>query len=470
MFGLYMLWAALLASTSRHLAECCGQAKLARLLATAIVVGAVLAALISLLKPWLVIAGWDVFPPRQGGTIGQSNHFSTYLWLGIASALYLRSTAVIANRTFWIVVSLLTLTSVFVGQRSAFVYAAALIGIAVWQGHGVAVGSLAEARRRAWGVGLLFLLLQPLPQVLPPFDTSGNAPPPALRAVQQITGPSIRLQLMGLGIEGVKTAPWLGNGIGSYPTLALTHANKVSSDSNPGSAEHAHNLPVDIASELGLPAALMIVLAAAVWFWRLPHRADVAQQPWVAAMIGLLCLHSLIEYPLWHSYFLGLLALVAGAWGAGKPVGRKLTSSALVIGLVAWGGLSLVELRRDYRLLEIALALGKQPATMPLAQAALLRIPHTSLMSPWVNTIACVSLDPLKVPIDDGLAVCRIAMTFAPTIESGVNMVVLQWRNGNTAGARKLLYQLNTVSLRDSNGINALLASLVARDARLSDL
>ena len=43
LFGLYLLWATLLACTGRHLAESCGQARLARVLATAVLAGSVLA-------------------------------------------------------------------------------------------------------------------------------------------------------------------------------------------------------------------------------------------------------------------------------------------------------------------------------------------------------------------------------------------------------------------------------------------
>ncbi len=470
LFGLYLLWAALLACTGRHLAESWGQARLVRVLATALLAGSVLAALASLLQPWLTGVGWSGFAPRAGGPIGQLNHLSSYLWLGLASALYLRSTDDLNKPLFWSAAILLTLTTVMVGQRSSFIYALALICIAVWQGRGVSAGRLAESRRRALSVGLLFLLLQPLPHVLPSVYEGGTPPPPALRAMQQIAGPSIRLQLLRVAAEGIKSAPWLGSGIGSFPGMALAYSEKIPPKDNPGPAEHAHNLLLDLAAELGLPAAALALLGAGLWLWRLPQRTAPVDVAWAIGVVTILGLHSMIEYPLWHSYFLGLLMLVAGAFGASRPIGRRLTAIVLVIGLIAWGALSLAELRRDYQLLETALALGKQPATMPLAQASLLRIPQTSLLSPWVSTTACVSLDPLRVPMADGLTVCRIAMNFAPTIESGVNLAVLQWRSGDTLEARELLRRLRQASQNNPGGIDALLAPLTTRDARLGEL
>ena len=308
LFGLYLLWAALLASTGRHLAESCGQARLARVLATALLAGSVLVALVSLLQPWLAGAGWSGFAPRAGGPIGQLNHLSSYLWLGLASALYLRSTDALSKPLFWSVAILLTLTAVMVGQRSSFIYALALICIAVWQGRGVSVGRLAESRRRAMGIGLLFLVLQPLPHVLPSVYEGGTPPPPALRAMQQIAGPSIRLQLLRVAAEGIKSAPWLGSGIGSFPGMALAYSEEIPPEDNPGPALHAHNLLLDLGAELGLPAALAL-LGAGLWLWRLPQRTAPVDVAWAIGVVTILGLHSMIEYPLWHSYFLGLLML-----------------------------------------------------------------------------------------------------------------------------------------------------------------
>ena len=469
LFGLYLLWAALLACTSRYLAELLGMTRLVWLLATALLAGSLLVGAAALFQPWLALAGWPGYPVAYGGPLGQVNHLADYMWLGLASAVYLRTSCTLTRWSFWAAAALLALTAVFAGQRSSLLYAFALIAAHAWQARRAAAGERSEGLRLAFGVALLFLLMQPLPSVLPP-SSDAMRPPPALRAIQQMLGPSVRFQLWHVGLKGIGAAPLLGNGLGSYPGMALEYAEEIPPDANPGPAEHAHNLPIDLGAELGVAAALMLVLGAAAWFRRLPQRAEPSQATWAGAIAGILALHSLIEYPLWHSYFLGLLALVAGAFGASRPIGWRLPSMVLVIAAVALGGLILADVRRDYRLLENALELGKQPATMPLAQASLLRIPPTSLLSPWVNTTACVSLDPLQVALGDGLAVCRTAMRFAPTIQSGVHMAVLQWRNGDKAGARELLHRLRRASYDNPEGIDSLLAKLAARDLRIGEL
>lgn len=470
LFIVYLLWAALLGCTASHLAETLGRPRLARALAGAILAGALLAAVLGLAQPWLAALGWPGFPVQSGGPLGQVNHLSIYLWLGLASALYLRTTAGLSRPAFWAAVGGLTLTAAMVGQRSSLLYAAALIGVAVWQTRRLGDAGQPDARRLALGIGLLFVLWQPATILLPAPAESAARPPPALRAVQAFDGPSIRLQLMRTGASGILAAPLLGNGVGSYPGLAIAHADKIAPADNPGPSEHAHNLFVDLGAELGLPAAVLVVLAMAGWLRRLPQRAPPAEATWAAAVLVMLGLHSMVEYPLWHTFFLGLLAVVAGGFGSGRSVGGRLAPVALTLGVLVWGSVTLAELRRDYVRIELALAIGKQPANQPLGSALLLSVPRTSLLAPWVQTTACVSLDPLSVESGDGLAVCRAAMAFAPTAETATNLAVLLWRTAEAAQGRDLLRRIRRASSYYAHGRDDLLAPLIAREMGLAEI
>lgn len=470
LYGLYLLWAALLASASHSLADRFGQTTLFRLLATALLIGAVLAALLSLLRPWLQPFGWPGFAIRYGGPIGQVNHFTSYLWLGLTSGLYLKASGQLPRFAFWTAAVLLTFTAVMVGQRSSLVYALALIGIVFWLTRKPGTVDASEPRRLALGIGLLFAAMQPVMMVMPAWDSAGNAPPPAMRAVQQAEGQSIRVQLLHVGLLGIAAAPLLGSGIGSYPELALAHADRIPSSENPGPAESAHNLLVDLAVDLGVPAALLVLFAALVWLWQMRQGGRSAEGGWAISVFAILGLHALIEYPLSHTYFLGLLAVVAGAFGRSIQIGQRLAPMALSLGLIVWGSLALAEVKRDYRLLEFALAAGNQPELLTQAQSALMRIPPNSLLTPWVATTACVSLDPIQVPVSDGLAVCRVAMRFAPSVESGVNAAVLQWRAGRNNEARDQLRRLRAATLYDQGGVDRRLDGLIVRDEMLAGL
>ena len=82
--------------------------------------------------------------------------------------------------------------------------------------------------------------------------------------------------------------------------------------------DHTHNLPLQLAVELGLPLTLLVLalLTWALWSgWRRTAQAGgamgvAARGLWVIVL--LVALHSQVEYPIWYTYFLLPTAL---AWG-----------------------------------------------------------------------------------------------------------------------------------------------------------
>ena len=103
--------------------------------------------------------------------------------------------------------------------------------------------------------------------------------------------------------------------------------------------DNAHNLPLHVAVELGVPAALLLcgLVAWAVLRARPWRETDAGRQlAWcVLAVIGL---HSLLEYPLWYGPFqlaLGLaLGLLAPRAPAATALGARARAGIATIGLV----------------------------------------------------------------------------------------------------------------------------------------
>ncbi|NML42713.1 polymerase [Ramlibacter sp. G-1-2-2] len=68
--------------------------------------------------------------------------------------------------------------------------------------------------------------------------------------------------------------------------------------------DNAHNLPLHLAVELGVPAALVLCAIALLWAWRQQPRHEQAPLRRLAwALLALVLLHSLLEYPLWYGPF-----------------------------------------------------------------------------------------------------------------------------------------------------------------------
>ena len=131
----------------------------------------------------------------------------------------------------------------------------------------------------------------------------------------------------------------------STPTTARSTPVRASVDI----LDNAHNLPLHLAVELGIPAALLVcggfgwlVLAARPWRETDPARL----MAW--AVLAVIVLHSLLEYPLWYGPFqlafglcLGLLWPARGAARRPSPDparGRRPCALALlaVVGYAAW--------------------------------------------------------------------------------------------------------------------------------------
>ena len=111
-----------------------------------------------------------------------------------------------------------------------------------------------------------------------------------------------RLTLWSNVLHLIAQKPWLGWGWGE---LDYAHFMTLYNQSRfCDILDNAHNLPLHLAVELGVPLALMVCSGAAWWVLRQRpwQEADpVRQMAWtVLAVIGL---HSLLEYPLWYGPF-----------------------------------------------------------------------------------------------------------------------------------------------------------------------
>ena len=122
-------------------------------------------------------------------------------------------------------------------------------------------------------------------------------------------------------IELIRMQPWLGVGFGEF-----NFAWSLTPLPNRPVAffDHTHNLPLQLAVELGLPVAALVLGLLALALWQAWHRTwSVEGETGVGlraafVMVLLMALHSQLEYPLWYAHFLLPTALIWGmCLGAG---------------------------------------------------------------------------------------------------------------------------------------------------------
>jgi hypothetical protein len=110
--------------------------------------------------------------------------------------------------------------------------------------------------------------------------------------------------------------PWLGWGWGEtdYAHFMTNYSSLRFCDM----LDNAHDFPLHLALEFGVPFALLLLAVVAVWVvrrapWHEPHPWRVMAWCWLVV----LGLHSLLEYPLWYGPFQMTLGLAVGVlWAA----------------------------------------------------------------------------------------------------------------------------------------------------------
>jgi hypothetical protein len=163
-------------------------------------------------------------------------------------------------------------------------------------------------------------------------------------------------------LELIAQRPWGGWGWG-----ALDYAHFMHLYEGPRFCQilgNAHNLPLHLAVELGVPAALLICGALGWLAWRArPWREQDAARQMAWGVLAVIALHSLLEFPLWYGPFLWAACLSAGLlWATREPCalvpdaarpGRwQVLLAALLLGAVSYAAWDYQRVSQIYRPLE----------------------------------------------------------------------------------------------------------------------
>ncbi|MGA0116370.1 MAG: Wzy polymerase domain-containing protein [Burkholderiales bacterium] len=136
---------------------------------------------------------------------------------------------------------------------------------------------------------------------------------------------------------------------------------------------------------------LLAPLAAAAVALLRAHRD--AHLWWLSATLAVVAIHSLLEYPLWYGYFLGIAAVLLGLVPAAGFVPRLARLGRMfAAGVIGIGAFNTVFLWLDYRELEgIYRVTVQQDRKVDLADTVL-RLHANTLLTPYVELAAAYPL------------------------------------------------------------------------------
>lgn len=449
---LCLIWSLGLMLAATALRQEIGIEAMARLVAGALLVGALLAAWAAVLQISGTGSGLGVIMPHRGaqliGNVGQPNHLADQLWLGIAAAIYLRATRQLTAAFALAAIGLLTAIAVLTGSRSIWLYAALLIALAIVFRRGEAV---ADRSLVLWCASALALQL--LAQLLLPWllsDGSGLVTA-GERLYTDVGTSSIRLGLWTMALHIWTEHPLFGAGWGSFPAETYAFIGALPANLPAGvqfrPGENAHNVVLAMLSELGLVAGVAVVACPLAWLLRIVRRPVSREQALCLALLAVISLHSQLEYPLWYLNFLAVAALASTLadpvqWPASP---RRLAPPVTAFLLVA-GAAALLILRHDYHRLESALAwpqtpAGEAPHDLAEIKRELVELRGRSLFSGYVDMALAGTMTLDRDGLRDKVTVAELAKRFSPTERVVFKHAALLALDGQADAARRAWLQ-----------------------------
>jgi O-antigen ligase len=291
-----------------------------------------IAALLStgiILYQWLGLSGLGLltlhFPTgyRPFGNLGQPNNLATLLVWGLVALWWAYLSARVSG---WIAVgaaAFFLFGIVATQSRTALLEITALGVAAALYRKPFVVHRYANA---LIALGALFILLV--------LGWGGINQALHLQAARELSGemssPGLRPMAWRLFFDALSQQPWLGWG---WNQLSVAQSAVANEHPVLGSTfQSAHNLFIDLLVQNGVLLGTALALLLGCWFSAKALRVNTAQGCLLLVAIGVLLLHSMLEFPHEYLYFLLPAGLMMGALDAMHPTRG-------VIALPRWVGI-----------------------------------------------------------------------------------------------------------------------------------
>jgi O-antigen ligase len=458
MLLLFLLWALCLMLLGQALAQRFDPITLHRHLAGFLLAGGLVNAVFGLLQyfgawqwwPGLICEPMSVSEFGVYGNLAQQNHFATHVALALAAACQLRLSRHLALGP-WLIGSMLLLAALFLsGSRSSMLYLVWL-ALLVWHWKrsqaapdSVTNGAGATSMRQRWGrktraamlAGALLVL------VLILWLTFGPALPQLQRLTRFAGAIGSRGFLWQHAWHMFISHPLSGIGFDSF---AFNLIGQLDASNRWGVDQYAHNLLLQLLANAGWPGLLAVLLPLILFIRRQWGQPNSAQQMGVRAMLGMLAIHSLLEQPLYFSYFLGVAALLLGSsdtlpWRMALHRSGKIGAAIVLAG----GLLLLAQTRLDYERIEGTFYsqryfVGAEQAS---ARQQWVRQRATdsltgSLYTPLLQLVAPYDFVANEAPVTAKLAFNWRVLRYAPIAETEFRHAALLAEAGQVAAAEQ---------------------------------
>jgi hypothetical protein len=279
---------------------------------------------------------------------------------------------------------------------------------------------------------------------------------------------SIRLYLWHEAWLIFRESPWLGAGFGQFAWHHFQLVPLLKPSNISGLYNNAHNLIFQLAAETGIAGLLALFASMGVWFYGLRRVRPSAAHWWGYSVLGVLAIHSLLEYPLWYAYFVAIAATLLGVFDETRyrlelrNIGRLSLILILVLGLF-----SLLQLRSNYHRLKDTLAILSASANVAevfqRTREGLIAVHGGALLAPYAELYIFLDSEVNADLIKQKLALGANAMRFIPTAQVVYRQAFFMAQDGQLAEAKQLIEQA-IWSYPGNGDAHQLLVSLAEKD------
>ncbi|WP_374400388.1 Wzy polymerase domain-containing protein [Niveibacterium sp.] len=376
------------------------------------------------------------------GNVGQPNHYASLLSLGIVGAWYLGvcgylRRAVVAVLILWLACSLAASAS-----RACWLYFACVVMLGLWSAYRSDASDRKGAVALAW-VGVAVLMLQVAIAKSGALEWVGLTSSVARAADVGSNGQ--RLYDWSLALSAIKAHPWLGVGVGGFHGWAVEQMPATPVVPFSKFAEHAHNLPLHLAATMGVPFALVFLGAVGSWLLRQLCAKMSADRLFAFSGLAVIGLHSIVEYPLWYTYFVIPAGLLCGLLAATDSRARIVRLPvALANAALAGVVLALVWVARDYVFVQRAYddwATVRNVATAAdreRIRREVERVPAWSIFGDHAESLALQTWAPDVASAARMVAQCEPAFRLRPSWGLGTQCLLAMGMAGDRAGVARM--------------------------------
>ncbi len=448
----YLVWAFLLAVIGSYLRQEFGWERLATTLAWFLLIAGIINASIVMLQIVVRTGGTITFLPflTDYGTISQANHFADFITLSAISLIYLYIKGRFSPGFFTLILIWLLQILTFSGSRSAWLYLIAITTLsfilhkATFKQH-----KETSTSRHLLHISMLVLPTFAVVQLFTYYVIPNDLVNSIIQRIADATTtdtPSARLHIWYDSLRLFMQSPWLGIGAGAMRLESFQLLDMPTAMAYKGIFEHAHNVFLHLLVEMGIGAFFIALIGLIAWVRAFKWQELNLETWWAIALLTVLGIHSMLEYPLWYAYFLGIAALLLGASDEkfasinlrklSTPLSAKLACSGLTAILLV-GAVNLSTMLVANVKLENSLQQLKN--TDLYKEKELDWVRRYTLLSQYVVLMNAISMVVDRNDIDNQFLLNQSAMAFMPLRKIAYQHALLLKLKGDQINAKNQL-------------------------------